>query len=82
MRSDTLEEIEMETECTCERPFCQLPNLAGDFRHQMCDSMIVDVLVTKARIIWPNGTHIKECTEALKRTSEVQSDAGPYQTAI
>jgi hypothetical protein len=30
------------TECACERLFCQLRNLVGDFRHQMSDSMIVD----------------------------------------
>jgi hypothetical protein len=30
------------TECACERLFRQLRNLVGDFRHQMCDCMIVD----------------------------------------
>jgi hypothetical protein len=44
----------------------------------MPDSMIVDLLVIKTRIIWPNAAQIKECTEILK---EVQSDAVPYQTA-
>jgi hypothetical protein len=39
------------TECACERLFCQLRNLVGDFRHQMSDSMIVDLLVIKTRII-------------------------------
>jgi hypothetical protein len=35
------------TECACKRLFCQLHNLVGDFRHQMPDSMIVDLLVIK-----------------------------------
>jgi hypothetical protein len=43
------------TECACERLFRQLHNLVGDFRHQMSDSMIVDLLVIKTRIIWPNA---------------------------
>jgi hypothetical protein len=38
------------TTCACERLFCQLRNLVGDFRHQMSDSMIVDLLVIKTRI--------------------------------
>jgi hypothetical protein len=42
-------------ECACERLFCQLRNLVGDFRHQMSDSMIVDLLVIKTRIISPNA---------------------------
>jgi hypothetical protein len=67
-----------ETECACERLFCQLRNLVGDFRHQMSDSMIVDPLVIKTRIIWPNAAQIKECAEILK---EVQSDTVPDQMA-
>jgi hypothetical protein len=43
------------TECACERLFCQLRNLVGDFRHQMSDSMIADLLVIKTRIIWFNA---------------------------
>jgi hypothetical protein len=39
------------TECACERLFCQLRNLVGDFRHQMSDSMIVDLLVIETKII-------------------------------
>jgi hypothetical protein len=65
-------------ECVCERLFCQLRNLVGDFRHQMSDSMIVDLLVIKTRIIWTNAPEIQECTEGLK---EVQSDTVPDQTA-
>jgi hypothetical protein len=66
------------TECACERLFCQLRNLVGDFRHQMSDPMIVEPLVIKTKIIWPNAAQIKECAEILK---EVQSDTGPHQTA-
>jgi hypothetical protein len=66
------------TECACERLFCQLRNLVGDFRYQMSDSVIVDLLVIKTRIIWPNAAQIKEWAGILK---EVQSDAGPDQTA-
>jgi hypothetical protein len=66
------------TECACERLFCQLRNLVGHFRHQMSDSMIVDLLVIKTRIRWPNAVQIKECPEILK---EVQLDTGPDQTA-
>jgi hypothetical protein len=43
------------TECACERLFCQLGTLAGDFRRQMSDSMIADPLVIKTRIIWHNA---------------------------
>jgi hypothetical protein len=43
-----------------------LRNLVGDFRHQMSDSMIVDLLVIKTRIIWPNAAQIQECAEILK----------------
>jgi hypothetical protein len=66
------------TECACERLFCQLRNLAGDFRHEMSDSMIVDLLVIKIRIIWRNAAWIQECAEILK---EVQSDTNPDQAA-
>jgi hypothetical protein len=66
------------TECACERLFCQLRNLVGDFRYQMSDSMIVNLLVIKTRIIWPNAMQIKECAEILK---EGQSDTGPDQAA-
>jgi hypothetical protein len=67
------------TECACERLFCQLRNLVGDFRHEMCHSMITDLLVIKAGIIWADGIHIKECADILRRASEVQSDTGQYQ---
>jgi hypothetical protein len=40
--------------------------------------MIVDLLVIKARIIWPNAAQIQECAEILKK---VQSDTVPDQTA-
>jgi hypothetical protein len=66
------------TECACERLFCQLRILVGDFRRQMSDSMIADRLVIKTRITWPNVAQIKECAEILK---EGQSDTGPDQTA-
>jgi hypothetical protein len=42
-------------ECACERLFCQLRNLAGDFRYQMSDSIIVDLLVIRTKIIWSNA---------------------------
>jgi hypothetical protein len=66
------------TECVCERLFCQLRNLVGDFRHQMSDSMIIDLLVIKTRIIWPNAAQIQECAEIL---NEEQPDTVPDQTA-
>jgi hypothetical protein len=44
----------------------------------MFDSMIVDLLVIRTRIISPNAAQIKECAEILK---EGQSDTGPDQTA-
>jgi hypothetical protein len=62
------------TECACERLFCQLRNLVGDFRHQMSHSMIADLLVIKTRITWPNAAQIQKCTEILK---EGQSDTVP-----
>jgi hypothetical protein len=65
-------------ECACERLFCQSRNLVGDFRRQMSDSMIVDLLVFKTRIIWLNAALIQECAEILK---ELQSDTVPDQTA-
>jgi hypothetical protein len=46
------------TEYVCERLFCQLRNLVGDFRRQMSDSMIVDLLMIETRIIWPNAAQI------------------------
>jgi hypothetical protein len=66
------------TECACERLFCELRNLVGDFRSQMSDSMIVDLLAIKTRIICPNPRRIQECAEILK---EGQSDASPDQMA-
>jgi hypothetical protein len=66
------------TECACERLFRQLHNLVSDFRHQMSNSMIVDLLVIRTRIIWPNDAQIQECVEILK---EVQSDTVPDQAA-
>jgi hypothetical protein len=65
------------TECACEGLFCQLRNLVGDFRHQMSNSMIVDLLVIKTRVISPDAGHIKEWADAL---SEVQSGTRPYKT--
>jgi hypothetical protein len=44
----------------------------------MSDSIIVDQLVVKTRIIWPNAAQIKEWAEILK---EMQSDTGPDQAA-
>jgi hypothetical protein len=77
---DLVKQIEAfpAAECACERPFCQLHNLVGDFRHQMSDSMIADLLVIRTRIIWPNAAQIQECAEILK---EVQSDTDPDQAA-
>jgi hypothetical protein len=63
-------------ECACERLFCQLRNLVGHFRQQMSDSMIVDLLVIKTRIIWPKAAQIQEGAEILK---EMQSDTVPDQ---
>jgi hypothetical protein len=40
--------------------------LIGDFRHQMSDCMIVDLLMIKTRIIWPEAAQIKECVEILR----------------
>jgi hypothetical protein len=39
------------TGCVCEGLFCQLRNLVGHFRHEMSDSMIIDLFVIKTRII-------------------------------
>jgi hypothetical protein len=82
--SDLVKRIEAfpATKCAFEKLFCQLRNSVGDFRRQMWDSRIVDLLVTTTGIIWPNGTHIKEWADVLRTASEMQSDAGPYQTAI
>jgi hypothetical protein len=78
--SDLVKRIETfpATECACERLFCQFRNLVSDFQHQMSDSMIVDLLVIKTKIMWPNPAQIKECTEAVRK---VQSDTGSDQTA-
>jgi hypothetical protein len=59
------------TKSVCEKLFCELYNQARDFWQQMSDSLIVHLLMIKARIIWSDATHIKECAEAL---GEVQSD--------
>jgi hypothetical protein len=77
---DLMKQIEASpaAECACERLYCQLRNLVGDFRHQMSDSMIVDLLVIETRIILSNAAQIQECAEILK---EVQSDTVPDQTA-
>jgi hypothetical protein len=45
----------------------------------MSDSMIVDLLAIKTRIIWPNAAQIKECAEIPRA---VQSEAGADQTEI
>jgi hypothetical protein len=78
--TDLLKRIEEfpATECESERLFCPLCNLTGDFRHQMSDSIIVDLLMIQTRIIWPDAGHIKECAEILR---EVQLDTEPDQTA-
>jgi hypothetical protein len=70
------------TECACEWFFCQLRDLVGDFRHQMRDSMITDLLVVKTKIRCPNGTHIKTHADVLRRACEMDADAGPYQMGI
>jgi hypothetical protein len=44
----------------------------------MSDSMIVDLLVIKTRIISPKAAQIKECAEILKKG---QSNTGPDQAA-
>jgi hypothetical protein len=61
------------TECACERLFCQLRNLVGDFRHQISDSMNVDLLVVKTRIIWPKA-HRSKC--ALRLSGKWNHTAG------
>jgi hypothetical protein len=66
------------TECAREMRFCQLLNKIGDFQHQMPDSVIVDLLVIKTRIISPNAARIKECADVL---SKVQSGTGTSDTA-
>jgi hypothetical protein len=58
------------TECACES-LLPITYFLGDFLHQMPDSMIVDLLVIKTRIRWPDSAHIKECAEVL---CKVQSD--------
>jgi hypothetical protein len=47
----------------------------------MSDCMIVDLLMIRTRIIWPNGTGIEKCADILRRANEVKSDAGPYTMA-
>jgi hypothetical protein len=71
-------EVFPATEWACERLFCQLRNLVGDFRHPMSDSMIVHLLVIKTKIMWPTAARIQERAEILK---EVQSDTAPDHTA-
>jgi hypothetical protein len=44
----------------------------------MSNSMTVDLLMIKTRIIWPDAPQIEEYAEILK---EVQSDTGPDRTA-
>jgi hypothetical protein len=77
---DLLKRIEAfpATECACEWLFCPLRNLIGDVRHQVSDSMIVDMAIIKTGIIWPDAAQIKDCAEILR---EVQSDTGPDQTS-
>jgi hypothetical protein len=48
------------------KAFCSLRNLIGDFRHQISDSLIVDLLTIKTRIIRPEAPQIKECAEILR----------------
>jgi hypothetical protein len=40
--------------------------------------MIVDLLIIKTKIIWPDAAQIKECAEILR---EMQSETEPDQTA-
>jgi hypothetical protein len=75
---DLVKRIETFPEGACGRLFCQLRNFVGDFRRQMSDSMMADLLVIKTRIVWPNDAQIQKCAEILK---EGQSDSGPDQTA-
>jgi hypothetical protein len=66
------------TKCACKRLFCQFRNLSGDFRHQMSQSMIVDLSMIKTRIIWLDAAQIKERAEILR---EVQSNTWSDQMA-
>jgi hypothetical protein len=66
------------TTCACVKLSCQFRTLVRNPRHQMSDFMIVDPLMIKAKIIWPDASQIKECAEILR---EVQSDTGPDQMA-
>jgi hypothetical protein len=59
------------------KAFYQLRHLGGDFWCQISDSMIFDMLVSKTRIVWPNGAQIKECAEIL---AEVSSDQTSHNT--
>jgi hypothetical protein len=54
---DLVKRIEafLAAEWACKWLVCQLRNLVGDFRRQMSDSMIVDLLAIKTKIIWPNA---------------------------
>jgi hypothetical protein len=44
--------------------------------------MIVNLLVIKTGIIWPNGIRIKEYADVLTKASEEQSGAGLYSEVI
>jgi hypothetical protein len=53
--------------------FFQLCHLTGDFPHQMSNSLIVDLLMTKTRIIWPDPAQIKECAEIFREGQSAMS---------
>jgi hypothetical protein len=76
---DFVKRIEMlrARERTRERLFCQLRNSVGDLRHEISDSMIVDRLMIKTIMIWPNGAQIQECADILR---EVQTYVRSDQT--
>jgi acetolactate synthase small subunit len=57
--------------------FFQLHDLIGNLLYQISEPMIVDLLMIKIRIIWPDTAQMKECVEILRG---VQSDTGPDQT--
>jgi hypothetical protein len=55
--------------------------LAGDFHHELSDSMTADLPVIKTRITSPTGTRIKGRAGIVRRASEVRLDAGSYPSA-
>jgi hypothetical protein len=57
-------------ECACKRLSFQLRNLLGDFRHQMSDSVIVDLLLIKTRIICPEDAQIKNTLRFSRKCNQ------------